>query len=1285
MVKKRQKPTTDAGYALQHRREKYENLSFYNLLEILIGDPITPPQRGSTNPELIRLKNQVELDRVRFEGPEFERRINNVLYTTKEENKGVGKLEKLNKWFDTVVPRNAPGLYRLYELIRKRIHKKHFQIDFGHINIHTQHPVEKTYHTNESFYSNLRGIMLGYFLRIPYKVVHSVNDSAGYLVPDDIEHFRAKPDYINIYYYGEKPYSYAGKLFPYINDTGLDLKRYQIFEKPQDMEGQKPCFINCLTTSLGFEEVNKHKSELLKIMKTYGDGVEVPTDCLSKVAELYKVQFELCKPNRRFKNRGEYLLSTIASNKTRYPKECEEGRKKIKLSLFENHYILHENYADNNTNFQEVKRKVQCVNKNSTSTWLICSLFNNGKFKEKINTVNLMSEYYKDIDTLEFLESENIHNKEQRPFEKISLEVIQSKMIKNFRRKKKSYLDECSDPIKFFYALPRSGNNNINYSNKKVDAIPINNYYCDCEAGFVEKEHIPWSIGKTDQYIEHNDPSKHVELFINDANDYTNAQFINDFLMSFNTKEVNILNFHNAKYDYSLLLSIGLGKIINTCKKDGMFYSVEFVYNDRFFIMVDTYKKIPKKLSDAGNMFNCKSRKIEHTLYDLYTMEALKKPHLEFKEIEFKDIEAGHLKYICDEKGAKKVSKLPETYEYIIIDDRAVINQQFLDVTDKSYIEGNYFKHKEYYNYYLRLDCLVLKEVMHAYDELMKEILGETYYFKDSLTISSIADNYACALGAYDGVYELQGQSLNFCKKASRGGRVCTAYNKVINTFVDKENEDIKIEDFDATSLYPSAIALCKLIFGGMPAGAAKKFTKEEIEELNSCDDIIGKLAFLSEDTNAEGVKVIKKKYSVCRVKILSVKKQRAIPVFSLHDNTAIDWTSNIEGKVMILDWFTLHDGVVHQGLKFEIIEGCYWSKFNPILCNIVERIFLKRKEMTKLRDEEKDKVDKDLDKIAKYNALSELLKLFLNSLYGKNGLKRSEKISRVMDWDEKNDYVTKNYDKLQPSEGPILKNINGERYYQIESCNHSEHWNRQHISMMILGCSKYIMNKFTCLAEDIGLELYYTDTDSLHVCTESEKYKGKIIYEGEDMQYSEENNGAKILREVYIKKYKVDPIGGNLGQFKSDFKMSDEDVINIYSTGIIALGKKMYCHKLKGYNKKTGKIVYEASGALKGFPEKALQAFAEEKYKGDKLELYQRVYDGEVLKIDITAGNTLPSFKIGEGKIEHNGEFNRTLCIVNEKLYDEINKDYNDGLSKEELSEKYNMDKKDLKKYLNK
>ena len=91
-------------------------------------------------------------------------------------------------------------------------------------------------------------------------------------------------------------------------------------------------------------------------------------------------------------------------------------------------------------------------------------------------------------------------------------------------------------------------------------------------------------------------------------------------------------------------------------------------------------------------------------------------------------------------------------------------------------------------------------------------------------------------------------------------------------------------------------------------------------------------------------------------------------------------------------------------------------------------------------------------------------------------------------------------------------------------------------------------MNEVMCLAEDIGIKIFYQDTDSMHLPSED----------------------VPKLENKFKEIYNRDLNGKNMGQFHTDF---DSDILkgNIYSKCFIALGKKCYLDVLTDKpNKKT-------------------------------------------------------------------------------------------------------------------
>ena len=104
-----------------------------------------------------------------------------------------------------------------------------------------------------------------------------------------------------------------------------------------------------------------------------------------------------------------------------------------------------------------------------------------------------------------------------------------------------------------------------------------------------------------------------------------------------------------------------------------------------------------------------------------------------------------------------------------------------------------------------------------------------------------------------------------------------------------------------------------------------------------------------------------------------------------------------------------------------------------------------------------------------------------------------------------------------------------------------NNHFNYCQVGVEVLSMSKRIMNEVMCLGEDIGCNMYYQDTDSIH-----------LNYED-----------VPKLAIAYKKEYDKELIGDYMNQFHIDFDMFDEDgnkikgLQDICSIEAYFLGKK--------------------------------------------------------------------------------------------------------------------------------
>ena len=99
-----------------------------------------------------------------------------------------------------------------------------------------------------------------------------------------------------------------------------------------------------------------------------------------------------------------------------------------------------------------------------------------------------------------------------------------------------------------------------------------------------------------------------------------------------------------------------------------------------------------------------------------------------------------------------------------------------------------------------------------------------------------------------------------------------------------------------------------------------------------------------------------------------------------------------------------------------------------------------------------------------------------MNSRYGKTILKPIETETRVKQEKYYHEYVSFNYNYIQSSVKV------GDRYYIKKTKSILRHVNYSLCGVEILSMSKRVMNEVMTLAEDEGLNIWYQDTDSMHI-----------------------------------------------------------------------------------------------------------------------------------------------------------------------------------------------------------
>ncbi|RLN51642.1 hypothetical protein BBJ28_00024311 [Nothophytophthora sp. Chile5] len=345
-----------------------------------------------------------------------------------------------------------------------------------------------------------------------------------------------------------------------------------------------------------------------------------------------------------------------------------------------------------------------------------------------------------------------------------------------------------------------------------------------------------------------------------------------------------------------------------------------------------------------------------------------------------------------------------------------------------------------------------------------------------------------------------------------------------LDSFKDKDKHHIKhkLADFDAVSLYPSAMS-----------------------ELNGY--IMGKPKLFRDAIPSDA------DFYIARIRIESIGKERHFP---------------LQRRTLIMGKQALEDIINFQDAKCTIIEGCYWDEgFNNKICETISKMFNAR-----------------LKYKAEGNPLQNVLKLMMNSSYGKLLMKPIVK-KKILISNSKvkpnniDDYTRKNIHRMI-SRTPISDRM--ALFEEHKSL--TEHFSPAHLGVQVHDSSKHIMNRAMCLAEDINADIWYQDTDSLMI----------------------DFDKVPILSDSFREKYGKELIGKQMGQFHVDFNLKGSKG-NIFAKESIFLGKKSYLASLAC----DGNDAEDFHIRMKGIPGKLLA--------DDTHQKYMDLFNGKRLEFDLS------------------------------------------------------------------
>eukprot|EP00966_Prymnesium_polylepis_P038323 888981-Prymnesium_polylepis.1 len=363
------------------------------------------------------------------------------------------------------------------------------------------------------------------------------------------------------------------------------------------------------------------------------------------------------------------------------------------------------------------------------------------------------------------------------------------------------------------------------------------------------------------------------------------------------------------------------------------------------------------------------------------------------------------------------------------------------------------------------------------------------------------------------------------------------------------------IDDFDAVSLYPSAMHRLDGYLRGSPKVLENKT-----------------YGFLRQQDG----------YFV-QIKVLKVNKKYKFPLMSYINGDGVRIFTNEPPQNLYVCKIDLEDLIKFHQIEFEIIDGYYYNEGrNHELRGVIDFVFNERLKLKKLK-----------------NPLQEIYKLIMNSSYGKTLQKAIPDQIEFKSSKDLDNYIDKHYNRIINYEELYGGSDEYKKHKVKVEKGINDHYNNAHCGVEVLAMSKRIMNEVMTLAEDNGLDIYYQDTDSMHI-------KHKDI---------------GLLAKKYDELYGRELIGKNMGQFHADFE-SDILVGEIHAVESLFLGKKCYIDKLVGEEEG----VYDYHIRMKGVPNGSIKYKA--KLEGRTvMDIYKSLYAGNEEAFDLCCDGDKISF----------------------------------------------------------
>jgi hypothetical protein len=453
-----------------------------------------------------------------------------------------------------------------------------------------------------------------------------------------------------------------------------------------------------------------------------------------------------------------------------------------------------------------------------------------------------------------------------------------------------------------------------------------------------------------------------------------------------------------------------------------------------------------------------------------------------------------------------------------------------------------HINHLEYAKFYCFQDVNLLKQGYMTFRQWMIEVTNIDINY--IISIPQLANKFGLDKGIFDGTYKISGVPRDFIQRCIVGGRCMTRRNEKIEV----EGE---VDDFDGVSLYPSAMNRLEGFLFGKP----KVLTNEMI---NGYIIENGQLKF---NKKVDGY--------FLEINILDIPIKRDFPLVSKIEDGIRKFSNDIRGSVYV-DKTILEDLIKFHDIKFRIIRGYYFDEGrNDKIKDFMRMLFNER-----------------LQKKKEKNPIQQVYKLIMNAFYGKLIQKPIDnKVNFIYGKKKSDNFLKYNFNNITS----FVKISDGMTIFNQKK-SIVDHFNSVHLGVEVLSMSKRIMNEVMCLAEDNNMNIYYTDTDSMHI----------------------DHNSVELLAQKFEEKYNRELIGTDLGQFHTDFNFkSDSEPVAVKC---IFLGKKSYVDIVRITENGLEKFDYHLR--MKGIPNRCLKKKSEE--FNSPFDMYMKMYDGKEVEFDL-------------------------------------------------------------------